>query len=108
MKLTKEEKIKRLQEQIRAIENGEDKKRNIKYENKYFYVRAVRTWGSDKEEKLIRYTSYEPVMKKYSCIAKGTDRIDGYTMRFDDYNEWKKAVLELIGFMDAQNKEGEI
>lgn len=100
-RLTKEEKIKRLQEKIRAIESGEDIKAIRPFENKYFYIKTETRRIIDAHGNCTKETYCIPMMKTLRFSAYKKDDHTAYQMRFDNYSEWKKAILELIEYMDG-------
>ena len=66
MILTKEEKIRRLKEQIKQLENGEDPRDKTVFENKHFYVK--RYGGVQYKNRPPKPYRYEQYLKTGNCI----------------------------------------
>lgn len=100
-RLTTEEKIRRLQEQIEKLKAGDDKPANLVYANQHFYVRRHARGRSVKERTQYVYELYsrhahtERVRKVYS----------GFWIRCDDFEEWFADAEKVMEFLRSVDQE---
>ena len=97
-RISKEEKIRRLQEKIKQIEEGKDKPNRAVFENKYFLVEKL-TYGKG-EYNEIHYRDYIK-LKRFSY---GEDIAAKYTLDIDDYDEWERDAIAFAKFMRYVNE----
>ena len=99
-RLSKEEKIRRLQEQIKKIQEGPDRPENISFENDHFYVRRYsRRINGEKK------FSYELFSKKNRFNAHGNKRYSGFSVQYEDITKWINDAIEATKYMLEDEEE---
>ena len=99
MRLTKEERIRRLQEQIRRIENDQPANTNLVYENDHFYVRK---YGWRSGEKFLRvYFKSRATLNN----EKRTHQAKGYELWYKgEIEDWLADAEKMVEYI-KQNDE---
>ena len=101
-RLTTEEKIRRLQEQIEKLKRGDDNKpANLVYENKHFYVRRHARGRTVKERTQYYYILYS--RRALNNMYKGK-RYDGYMIQCDDYEEWFSDAEKAMEYLRSDEE----